>query len=588
MLQIISGKFYNNDGHIVETPVQAVLFSKASIFDSVDLGHVHLEQIERNYDDVNTYLISYKHKREITNSKFNLIKAGDQVVIQQFKNISTFVLSAWFDSDVYQLRFLTSNNSITSKNEYPASYVELFFDDKRNISKEEIEQFKKFFSKLIKLKRDTYKNVIKSISYYIRALMLTAYNINEAYVTLVYSLEHLSSKYNAYDPIWTNYDDKVRKKLDLLLEGYDKADEIKSVLLESVHLKLKQGYIDFILDNIDKYSMFDASNTHGLKMKFSDLKVLLKDSYYTRSKFVHTLKEINKELFIPEIRKADAPLIWDGNCIKPKLSFAAMAKIARDVIINFVFKQPEVDFEQYNYSEDEPNTYNLPYVFEPTIENGRYLNKENEGWRVNSFLNNLMAVLWDGDNTRLYNMTDVIKTYNQTINNVNNECKRQMVFITKIFYTCVINEEFTDREEIKNIFRFVNLLDECTILGLLSKTLLDEEWPWGIEIIDKVVSEYISNRYKKFGIRCNVLYDIALFTKLANKYLLSGNVIKAKAWFETAYLDCSTNVEIQKVLLEHINEVKEFDVGILFNYKKLDEKNDKPIETVMEDNDKEL
>lgn len=54
--------------------------------------------------------------------------------------------------------------------------------------------------------------------------------------------------------------------------------------------------------------MFDASNPHGLKMKFSDLKALLKDSYDTRSKFVHTLKEINKELFIPEIRKADALL----------------------------------------------------------------------------------------------------------------------------------------------------------------------------------------------------------------------------------------------------------------------------------------
>ncbi len=578
MLQIISGKFYKKDGHIIETPVQAVLFSKASIFGSVDLEHVNLKQIERNYDDVNTYLISYKHKREITNSKFNKIKAGDHVVIQQFKNISTFILSAWFDSDVNQLRFLTSNNSVTSKNECPASYVELFFDDKRNISEEDIKLFKQFFTKLMKLKRDTYKNVSKSIGYYIRALMLTAYNINEAYVTLVYSLEHLSSKYNTYDPIWTDYDDKLRKKLDLLLEGYDKAEEIRTVLLESAHLKLKQGYVDFILDNIDKYSMFDASNPHGLKMKFSDLKALLKDSYDTRSKFVHTLKEINKELFIPEIRKADAPIIWDGNGIKPKLSFSAMAKIARDVIINFVFKQPEVDFEEYNYSEDEPNTYNLPYAFEPTIEDGRYLNKENESWRLNAFLNNLMAVLWDGDNNRLYNMTDVIKTYNQAINNVNNECKRQMVFITKIYYTCITNEGFTDREEIKNILKFDYLLDECTILGLLSKTLLDEEWPWSIETIDQVISEYIKNRYKKFGLRCNVLYDIALFTKLANKYISAGNVVKAKAWFETAYLDCSINVEIQKVLHEHINEVKEFDVGILFNYKKQDERSDKLIE----------
>ena len=58
-----------------------------------------------------------------------------------------------------------------------------------------------------------------------------------------------------------------------------------------------------------------------------------------------------------------------------------------------------------------------------------------------------MAVLWDGDNNRLYNMTDVIKTYNQAINNVNNECKRQMVFITKIYYTCITNEGFTDREK---------------------------------------------------------------------------------------------------------------------------------------------
>ena len=31
------------------------------------------------------------------------------------------------------------------------------------------------------------------------------------------------------------------------------------------------------------------------------------------------------------------------------------------------------------------------------------------------------------------------------------------------------------------------------------KTLLDEEWPWSIETIDQVISEYIKNRYKKFG-----------------------------------------------------------------------------------------
>jgi hypothetical protein len=56
----------------------------------------------------------------------------------------------------------------------------------------------------------------------------------------------------------------------------------------------------------------------------------------------------------------------------------------------------------------------------------------------------------------------------------------------------------------------------------------------------------------------NVLYDIALFTKLANIYLSAGNVAKAKEWFETAYLDCSINAEIQKVLHEHLNEVKEY------------------------------
>jgi len=81
----------------------------------------------------------------------------------------------------------------------------------------------------------------------------------------------------------------------------------------------------------------------------------------------------------------------------------------------------------------------------------------------------------------------------------------------------------------------------------------------------------------------NVLYDIALFTKLANIYLSAGNVAKVKEWFETAYLDCSINAEIQKVLHERLNEVKEFDVGILFNYKKQDERSDKPIKNELQD-----
>ncbi|KJF25514.1 hypothetical protein [Clostridium aceticum] len=86
--------------------------------------------------------------------------------------------------------------------------------------------------------------------------------------------------------------------------------------------------------------------------------------------------------------------------------------------------------------------------------------------------------------------------------------------------------------------------------------------------------------------RFNVLFDIALFTKLTNKYIHLGDYKRAKTWFETAYFDCSINAKMQSILLEHLDEIKKFDIRLLFNCKKQDERNDTTLETPLEnDND---
>lgn len=102
MLQIISGKFYQNK-EIHNNPIQMFLYSNANIENEFEIVGIKIKQVD-NIDNIYKYSINFDNKIEQQSENFSIVNAWSDVVLFQVKNVLTFYFDSFWDEEEYVVK----------------------------------------------------------------------------------------------------------------------------------------------------------------------------------------------------------------------------------------------------------------------------------------------------------------------------------------------------------------------------------------------------------------------------------------------------------------------------------------------------
>ena len=537
MLQIISGKFYQNK-EIHNNPTQMFLYSNANIENEFEIVGIKIKQVD-NIDNIYKYSINFDNKIEQQSGNFSIVNAWSDVVLFQVKNVLTFYFDSFWDEEEYVVKKMCKERiKKGSRMEYvPANYVRSILDKERKVDEKRILEEKENVSNLIALSREDYVTVITCIKTYCASVRLLETDPNLAYSMLVFALESLSQSYDKYEPKWEDYDESIKGKLEKKFKMMDEtlAEEIKNILLKNAHLKLSKRFLHFILNylNDDFYFAKDISN----KIQRDDVERALKNAYNIRSRYAHALKLIIDQSAVDNISKVSD---YFRNNREPYLTYSGLLRVMKYVVIEFVGQKEKVERESIDWQKG------LPGIIDVKLGPEFWMSKcEGASARLQGYIEGLME-------KKAYDITDVMKTYIENFEHVKEESKRS-IFALCILWNATVKHD-SEKKKYYNDFieKHISRLNVCCIqnmvlLAIPFKGNYEFEWKESEEEIEKIILEYIKNRKKETSFMFPNIIETIIYLRIAEKF---SCVERQIFWIEKAKYNSSNNPKVLKIILE--------------------------------------
>jgi hypothetical protein len=557
LLQIISGKFFTENGVINEHSAKGILYSNYSWYDLIETVIASLEPADI-HGNAKGFVVNYVNKleRDEQSGGFSLVRTGDPEIVRQFQLLCTFGLNAYFHFDKQNVEINCRERSRGMGDEHiPAQLVPRIFNKEINGTAAEIESFSKFVQKVISLRRQDYKNIMACLTNYSDSLEIMNQNLDLAYTMLIYSMEALSKQYNNYTPIWDDYDPLLRKELEeyFALISSEISESIKSTLIKASHLKLQQNFIDFICNHMSDSFFEDEAAEVEAPLRASDLRRALRNAYILRSGYVHELKTLLKQLKIPSIAKGDV-FRWEN---EPYLTYSGLIRVVRHVINNFIWKLDSVEKEDYNWRADLPGIVNLELA--PQYWIWRY-----EGFETNQATKRLSGFLSELDTANLTqgSVTDIsllLEKMQELFPQARKQEKITMLCLYALYCLLVEGNKPVNYENF--LQKNDELLSVCCIETLITFLLLGQEWQWNTEACITAYNNYNEMRFSKKSIKLPNTHEIAILCRLGN---LVGNEDK-EYWYKKAIHESAGRVEIQKYIKQCMENRTAVDIKFVLS-----------------------
>jgi len=537
MLQISTGKFYESTvaEHLFETVHRGVVYTNYSFLSSSIETKVGNILPATRWGDLNCVICEITERlpkpQGIIRSGM-IASVGPDTLIQDFAAVVSFSLNATFTADEHlATRLVNGRSPGLGIAAVPKAFVPRMFDEKVPYEQKDLDELVNFVDELMGLPRASYKGAVRAIERYVTAMYRLGDDLSLAYTLLVAAIESLVQGFDDFTPIWSDLDDKKRKPIDKALENapLDISEAVRNAVLGIEHAALGRRFVEFTLDHL-RPSFFRSEATGKIMpVGRSALMRGLKKAYALRSKYVHELEPLPRNL-LQNPWHADTQLEDSISY----LSIAGLARIARHVIIEFVRRSPKIDREQYNYFDDYPNVIRLPLAPSEWLHDAAGFSHTNSHLYLNGLLQQMADQLVSSEKSGISNMRDVCKRIELQLPKLQKqEQKIPLALIYLLFSYCLPAEE---REEMKQFIEpFLPLFDEPSIFSLLIHTVTNHPYPeWMLKDSDRLMNEYLKQRHDKKGINAGILFGAAMALYLAELHRISGDEKKAREYISQA------------------------------------------------------
>lgn len=511
MLQIISGKFFDSENRF-HNDCKGILYSNGCISGVNEFEYIKMESVEI-YNNISSYVVSYDNQLQMLPAKMQLVKVGDDEIIRQIKNIFSFSFNCIFDEDkaVVEKICRTKGNG-SGRRAVPSDFIKNTLDLKKIITAAEVEESMKFFKQIIGLERRDYINILNCIIAYNASIRLLNEDINLAYSMLVYCLESLSQNYDTYEPVWDDYDQNKKGKLEKVFSRLSETEsaEIKEILIKDEYFKLAQRFRKFIIRDLD--STYYQKNDERHIIHKDDIEIALSNAYIIRSKYAHMLKPIMKQLTMEDFSKESDTFGFMHDIF---FTYSGLLRTVRTVLTNFTFSLTTVDTEKYYWNNDLPGMFEIqpaPYFWiwkkdKPTGEGAEA--------RLEGFIECLVYY-----RNNIPQMDDVITLYFEHLPQMK-ENNRRAAFVLGCLYGKLINNIGDEESTLYNecIEKNLSLIDKCCIYNLILLVMpvnIQKEILWTTEECENVVAEYNKKKHKHNCLRLPPEVETMIYLMIAN------------------------------------------------------------------------
>ncbi len=556
MLQIITGKFYNSeDRH--HNNCNGIFYSNASFRGMYDIDHVKIVSVEA-FGNITPYIVMYDNQLERSNNGFSIAKIGDEEILRQLKNVLSFALNAVFDEDKSTVeRICRKKESGKQRNPVPSEFINVTLDMSKDISDTEIKLCRNFFEHLLALNRDDYINILNCIIAYNASIRLLDEDISLAYSMLVFCLESLAQSYDLYIPVWDDYNEDKKNALEKVFKTINvaTAEKIKEILVRDEHLKLSKRFQMFV----DKYigdKFFSYSEKRRIVGK-EEFWIALANAYNIRSKYAHMLKPLIQHLKMSEFSKDADVFEFQHNVY---FTYSGLLRVVHEVIYNFTFSLPIIDFEMFDWRSAIPGYIELeaaPYFWIWKMDNSK---GEGAKAKVEGFIETFVRY-----QKEIPKMDELIQNYLLHLEEMKEE-NRLAAFVLSYLYTKKIGNI---DDQTKSYFNAVfeknkRLLEKCSIYGLIIYVMevpIEFNITWNVEDCEKVMNIYCKKRYKAGEIKLPKEIECMIFLEIANNFEGEDNKEKRQKWRGRAYDNSNNFKEIQKLINDCMENDSIFDIS---------------------------
>lgn len=468
---------------------------------------------------------------------------GIDPYMSDFADIVSFVMNVTCTPDAELTRRLTGGRHSSLASVPPSTLVSRVFDTQVWCQDEDAIRLVKVVEDLIGLQRKNYLAAMQAIRTYVGGLRRLTDDPEVTYTLLVASIESLMQKFRGDRPEWEDYPEEKRHKIDDALERADNQIKcrVRQTLLEIEHVAARRRYGDFVLAHL-KPSFF-REEASGLENPIgrSDLPRALKQAYDLRSRHIHGLKELPKQL-TAGFHHAET-FIVDRDTL---LTFQGMTRLARHVISQFIKQQRKVPTEVYDYRQERAGIVAVSLAPRYWIGRVDNLAASSGRPRLEGFLAQIAAGLKNGADAEVTDLRNLLVEVEKLLPNASETHRRPFVALYVLFNRLATPElRMSSLEKVLSAYQ--SEIECPSVEAMLLNLLLGTMPEWSLEEHQAIHDADLRDQGKRDILRIPPIFRAGLSLALAERYRAYGKEVDARGLISTAVENCPGNPTLCKL-----------------------------------------
>ncbi|MDX2289784.1 MAG: hypothetical protein NW217_13295 [Hyphomicrobiaceae bacterium] len=454
-----------------------------------------------------------------------LVSTGGDELLNDFAAVVAFFLNITCTPDHgLTRRLLLSERPSLGVEAIPSRFISRMFDARVEEAPDDAAALDTFLTKLVGLERKSFVGAMQAIRQFITGMHRISDDLSLAYTLLVTSIEALAQEFDGHIASWPDYEQRKRMRIDDALTGASDhtARRVREAILANEHVAASRRFRDFTLGHVAPSFFRQDARAIARPISRPDLVAALRSAYEIRSRYVHSLHDIPRQLTLPD--RAET-VDGDGRIC---LSFAGLARLARHVILQFINRQPTVARESFDYRMDLPGVVRMQLSSEYWIASPAGFDHRSARRRLGALLGQISdAILMRIPGAAITDMRPVLHVVEQQLPGLRKPAQRLPMLALYVLFNKIAPPDSRSADWPAFIEPYQPDFDIPALENLLVRMIVGAPLPWSIEALDKIRDDHFSSRHTANAVPIGRLLESALILVVAEAYRANGNIDRA-------------------------------------------------------------
>lgn len=545
MLQISTGKFFKHEAY--ETLRRAIYYTNYRIFREDERIETQVGSLQpvvgvHGLGALTCEIIERIQKLPGGPYSGEVFATGGDTLINDFAAIVSFALNVTCTTDLELARRLVANERPNlGADLVPQKYIPRMFDRAVNSQPGDADHLKRIVTDLMALERKSYEGAMRAIRRYVIGAHRVSDDVNLAYALFVMSMESLAQQFDGFEPVWDDYDQNKRRRIDEALGEVPDAtaDKVRTAVLANEHVAISQRFREFALAHVGPSFFREEVEKAVGAVSRPDLSIALRQAYSIRSRYVHHLKDIPRLLV--GIEGFHETMVVDG---QPALTFAGLARLARHVIETFVARAPKTETEEFDWMKDLPGKLTMQMAPQHWIGNPQGFDATTALGFLVAFIGQVVGHLLQPSAT-ITDIRPVLEKIEALVPGLAKPAQRLPMLALCFIFNFVVSEDLRSAGCSKLIETYRDDFEEASVISLATHLVTCQTPDWPLPVMEELHARYFRERHHANTLNLGRILEAAFTLRLAEQNRAAGNFIRTRELIAVAVEICPAHVGLR-------------------------------------------